>query len=283
MPEEASIEVGALNIVATPHPPGIYHDLLELVSDTEIHIWGADYAKITKPHRRKSNPDQYRGHILVWTKVDKSGRWINKKKNEEASELEKRKIVIPEEVQPNFRSFNYALIESRHRLIIEHRNQYNERFGPTRVLRLFRELFSIDVLGEEAPTVTITPVPEDASLKRIMSMPRLRRLEIHLEQPNPDDLTPDVQRILERLEAEGAKSQDLILTKAPKIKSLTPDKDTRLLAEVAAVNGYVRGIGKDDDGERFDESTQEHPKRVTVVLEQHQSSLAAFLSALRFF
>ena len=112
-------------------------------------------------------------------------------------------------------------------------------------------------------------------------MPQLRRLDIHLERPNPDDLTDEANRILEKLVRQGAKSQDLALTKAPGVSNLTPDEDTKTLAEIAATNGYVSGRGRDEEGNITTVSTSEHPKRIPVIVEQEQSALIRFLSTLR--
>jgi hypothetical protein len=84
------IEVGALNIVATPHPKGIYVELLRQVAGVEVGVWGSDYAKITTPRRRREEPDIFTGRILVWTRIDKDKRWIDKEKDEEATEDDKK-------------------------------------------------------------------------------------------------------------------------------------------------------------------------------------------------
>ncbi|HMO28592.1 DUF4747 family protein [Enterovirga sp.] len=277
------IILGALNIVASPHPEGIYLRLLESSADIEIELYGNDWAKITKPLARAGHPDHFLGQILVWTHVDKSGRWIHKNKNKEATDEDKAGITIPDPLQPNFRPFSYGFILSKHRLVVEYKNEFGDRFGAKRAERFFARLFSKETLGHEFPEVSVTAIPEDDTIQKILSIPRLRRLEIHLRRPNPDDLSDDVARILAELEEQGAKSQDIILTKAPKIDSLTPNEETVKLAKVAAENGYVRGRGASNDGTVLDESTKEHPKSLVVSVSADQSANVRFRNAMERF
>lgn len=283
MGEQNEIVVGAINVVATPHPSGVYVRILQKAADHEIRIWGRDYAKITRPEARKNDDNIYCGRILVWTEITKDGPWLDKKKNDEASEEEKKKIQIPPQLEPNFRSFNYALNVSKHKIIIEYENDFRERFGPTRAEKLFSRLFSTEILGADAPDVTVTVIPEEGLIERILGIPKLRRLEIYIERPNPDDLGDDAAQILGNLKDQGAKSQEIIYAKAPSIKSLKPSRETRTIANVAAQNGYVVGKGKDKHGNPIEESTKDHPKRVRLTLQKGQSALAKFLSSISLF
>lgn len=277
------LEIGALNITASPHPPGIYRQLLTAVADKEVSIWGSDRAKITQPGPFEDHADWLYGQILIWAEIDTKGKWINKTKNKEATPEEKRKAVeaLPADLEPNFRSFNFIFLEKKHRLVLEYRNELGQHFGPQRAEKFFERLFARH-LPADSPTVDVTVIPEDDTLDKIYAIPRLRMLEIFLKRPNPDDVADEAQRILGRLEKQGARSQKLELTKAPKVKTLTPDAGTKKLAAVAAENGYVAGAGKDGDGKRIFESTQSHPK-ITQLPIEGDVSFATFLTGLRFF
>lgn len=281
---QLQLEVGALNIVASPHPPGVYRELLSAIANKEVQLWGSDRAKITHFQEFEDKPDLLYGRVLVWAEIDTEGKWINKKKNVEATPEEKQIIAeaIPEDYEPNFRSFSYIFVEKKHRLIIETRNELGQHLAPSRAERMFQRLFDRH-LAEDAPSVDVTVIPEDESLEKILAIPKLRRFEIFIKRPNPDDVTVDAERVLARLERQNARSHRLELTKAPKKKSLSPDSETKKLAEVAAAgNGYVTGEGRDASGRRIVESTEKHPKIKTVEV-GGTSSFAAFLSALRFF
>lgn len=278
------IEVGAVNIAASPHPDGVYRRLLEAVADKEIWVWGSDKAKITSPGPFEDNSNWLYGQILVWAEIDTRGKWLNKRKNKEATAEEKQQVAdaLPADLEPNFRAFNYIFIVNKHRLVLEYRNELGQHFGAKRALLFFSRLFSSKNLPPDSPSVEVTTIPSDESLDNIFSITRLRKLEIYVKRPNADDLTDDAGRILGRLERQGARSQKIELAKAPKVHSLMPDESTKELARIASENGYVSGEGKDAAGKMVYESTEQHPK--SVSLEVHgTSSFATFLSSLRFF
>ncbi|WP_426412563.1 DUF4747 family protein [Bradyrhizobium ganzhouense] len=281
MAENTTIVMGALNIAADPHPPGIYRRLFEAAADEPVRIWGSDWAKITAPIDRDTDPPSFYGRVLVWTEIDRDGKWLNQQEDREATPTEKRNIRIPEELDPNFRSFNFVFIEGRHLLIIEFQNELRENFGARRAETLFRKLFVKDEPEEDEPRVEVTVVPSAEALDLIFAMPRLWKLEITVVRPNPDSLDEHEERILQKLLDQGAKEQTVVLKKRPGIQKLTPDEDTRTLAQVAAINGSVSAEGRDEDGKTVFESTKDHPK--TVKAEVGTSSVATFFSKIQSF
>jgi hypothetical protein len=196
--------------------------------------------------------------------IDKDGKWLNQDKNVEATPEEKSKIQIPEGIDPNFRSFNFVFLEDKHLLVIEYENELGQHFGPKSAQRVFSFLFSEPYFGEETPEVNVTVVPSYEALEKIYGINRLRHLEIFIIRPNADDLSEETGRILDRLVKQGAKSQKLELQKRARVKTLKPDDETRTLAEIAASNGYVKGDGLDEEGKPVHESTESHPKTVTL-------------------
>jgi hypothetical protein len=280
VPRPKQILIGALNIASDPHPKGIYERLLLAATNREIEIWGSDYAKITAPEAQRTNPDILQGRILVWTRVDRRGSWIDKDNNQEATPEKKAEINIPDPLEPNFRTFYYAFIISKHRLVYEMRNAEGQNFGTRKAEKFFRELLSRQILGADFPEVSVTPIPEDDAVKKILEIPNLKRLEITLTKPNPDDLEEETVRLLEELENQGAKQQKLTLIKAPGVPSLTPNENTKTLALVASENGYVKGKGVDAEGNPVDESTKEHPKSIPVDLRPDQSALYVFIRSV---
>ncbi|MGA8499402.1 MAG: DUF4747 family protein [Xanthobacteraceae bacterium] len=283
MPEVSSrITVGALNISASPHPAGVYRQALQAVADKEVHIGGSDWAKITDPGPLDDKPDWLFGQILVWTRIDTAGRWLNKRRNREATPEEKGRIALPGELEPNFRAFDYIFIEPRHRLMLQYRNEMGDHFGPKRAERLFSQLLSPKFLAADAADFSVTVVPEDDSVDKIFAIEKLRWLEIFIKRPNSDDIADEAAKIHRGLRKIGAKSQTIKFVKAPKVKTLTPTPQIRKLADVAATDGAVSGGGRDADGKPVDESTERHPKTRSFPVEG-TSAFAAFLSAIRLF
>lgn len=96
MADNVTIVLGALNIAADPHPPGIYRKLFEAAADVPVRVWGSDWAKITTPVDRESEPPSFYGRVLVWTEIDRDGKWLNQDEDREATPTEKRDIRIDE-------------------------------------------------------------------------------------------------------------------------------------------------------------------------------------------
>lgn len=282
MAEVVKIVVGALNIAATPHPPGIYRTLLDRAANLEIPLHGSDWGKITTITPFEDRPNLYAGRVLVWAHIDKDGKWLNKTKNAEATADEKKRIILPPDIEPNFRSFNFVFNESKHRLAVEFRNELGQTFGPGRAQKFFSKLFNHRTLDDLGAEVAVTVVPTEDALERIFSMPRMRWLRVYNSQPNPEDLSDVAEELHERLRAMGAKSQDLKLTKAAKVKKLEPDEEIKALAAAAAVDGFVEAKGKTEAGANVFESTKLHPKVIEREIEG-TSSFATFLTVLSSF
>jgi hypothetical protein len=234
MAETVRIEIAALNIVASPHPSGIYRRILEQVSDLEVPLWGSDRAKITKPQELGGRTGVLFGQILVWAEIDTEGKWLNKAKNVEATPEEKKKAVdaLPPDLEPNFRPFTYFLVEAKHRLVFEVHNEFGQNLAPARAERLFARLFR--KLPPDSPAVEITVIPEDETLEKILAIPRLRKLDILVKRPNADDIGDEFKKVMDTLEEEGARSQKIEKVKAPKEKTLKPNAATRILALIGS-------------------------------------------------
>jgi hypothetical protein len=126
------IEVAALNIVASPHPKGVYREILSAIANKEVTLWGSDRGKITEFQEMEDKPNLLYGRVLVWGEIDKDGKWLNENKNIEATPEEKQKIAkaIPEDYEPNFRSFYFVFIEDK-----QQRNRRYERPSSCRAIR----------------------------------------------------------------------------------------------------------------------------------------------------
>src|SRR5579871_90778 len=100
--QQRKIVLGAINISADPHPTGIYRRLFDAAGNAPVHLGGSDWAKITSPQDRETDPPSFFGRVLVWTEIDKVGPWIKQDENREATREEKSAIRIPNDLDPNF-------------------------------------------------------------------------------------------------------------------------------------------------------------------------------------
>ena len=83
---------------------------------------------------------------------------------------------------------------------------------------------------------------------------------MRVTKPNPDDLSEFEYKVFNRMEMENVDVLDYNMTG----KFIKPNDDTKLLARVAASNGFVKGVGTDEEGKRAEEATIDHPLRDKV-------------------
>jgi hypothetical protein len=284
MARERQIIVCALNFDATPHPDGIYLDLLRKASRFLVKAHGSDYAKITSPRKAEREEGIYYGRILVFTEIDVKGKWLDLRNEDELSPDLKRSIAIPANARPNFRSYDYLFSEKKHRFYFENRNTEGQVLGPTTAKRILSSLLSQELHGFNSPDVAVTVVPEKGAVERILRLPGLRQLYIRVASPNADSASPAVRRrVLKRLEEANARRLEITYTKRADAVALTPTQEMRELAEVGSDTGLVEGIGRDPDDKKLEISTDQIPKRKYVSVEAGGSFLARVLGSLGLF
>ncbi|MGO8153215.1 DUF4747 family protein [Rhizobium leguminosarum] len=276
MERNPSTEYAILNIATNPHPDGIYTDILARVAGKKVNYYGSHFATISTP--REIEEGFFQGRLATWVEIDT---------NEQAMDLEKLDpidfddlgLVIPKNVGFNGRVFLYTLRYRDHMLFVETLNEFGKRVAPSSAAKIFRLLFSKNILGEKGPVVEVTVIPEEDALQRIFKIPELKRLKIHLVRPNADDIDPAI--VLEELMEQGARSQDIVLVAATDGDGLDPNKRTTTQAEVAETNGYVEGAGRDDNGTKIEFSTRAYPRIIRRTLGEIGGYLALALQVAK--
>lgn len=275
MARGSKIDIGFVNVVATPHPPGIYRDALEQVANRPVNIRGKDFAIITAPEPSKNEPDLFEGTISVWTDIDSTEPSIDKatfkKQNVEAA-LQK----IFAERGFNSRSFSYVLEARSHKVVVELKNELEKTITIGQVGKLFELLLSS--LNKEGQTWEVTIVPDEDAIEQVLGLSRLDRVYILLKRPNPGDHDGgDADEVLRELDEQNIKQAEFNFVRQPGTDGihLNPVNETR--AEVAADNGFVKATGLDETGKRDSRSTREYPKIVQRTL----GAGSLFISALR--
>lgn len=276
MPKGRSLVVSALNISANPHPEGIYIRLLTKAAGKRVKYRGNDWAKITKPVADRDHDGVYTGRILAWTEIDTASPWLDDEKDDVLSDEDKAEISIPRKAKPNYKVFNYVFRTEKHRLYFEMKNEFGDMFGPTVAERLFTNLLFAPAKTEKVD-VDVTIVPKSGAVSTVLGLPGLRQLHIRLIVPNAD--TTDEQkrrRVLKRLEDADAKQLDETYVKKAGAPRLIATEEIREMAEVAAENGFVEGVGR-RNGKRVEVSTTKLPRKETIPAGQPG---AHFLSRL---
>lgn len=275
MAEQEYVEAGFLNIVATPHPRGVYPRLLRAAAETPVGYWGSFRAAITKaePVGGKGNDGLYGFQLLVWLEVNPDEPTIHK--------AQLKKSVFPREGRTfasvygiNGRVFYCVFDEPSHTLTVELKNEEGQRITPGRLGRIFSNLLSPEVLGVKAEMVEVTVIPREGALEYVLGFDRLDKVEILVKKPNNDDITTETNRVLKRLADMKAKSEKSVLVRAPKTDGLELDEEHLMLARVGAVNGHVDSAGLDHAGEHGKRSTREVPKIVRRFVQKGTSYIA---------
>lgn len=133
------------------------------------------------------------------------------------------------------------------------------------------------MLGEEHPDISVTILPTEFALDRILTLPGLKSLTIRVNAPNADTSSPAArQRVLAKLEAAKAKQLEEKWTKSGQAEAILPTPEIRELASVAADTGYVRAEGRGADGKTTMAATDDFPRRYYV----RQSSGDTFVQRL---
>jgi hypothetical protein len=281
MAHERKVPVSALNIAMhEPHSPQAYVDLMQALYGMRriINTRALTGVLIGSMYPLdKRHPDRgLTGEIYQFTNLDRSEPWFDVNALEEASEEEVEEIRIPDHLKPHLARFNYVFFPKGHRLYVQTRNK-NRTLGIHSVQKFFMALLA-DPSAPSTPRVEVTVEPERDTIAQILRIKYLKRLEITLVRPNPDDLSSAERRLLRKLSRQDAKQMDVMLH-ADTNQDLAPDAETVTLAKVAASNGAVVGRGRDAANNPVVMSTVDQPwKEVAHFDEDVQTEQAALIA-----
>lgn len=271
----ASIVLSSLNIVATKHNRKVYENLLKETSklQEEVPYYGQRVAKLGKVFHLDEDDAILASSLNTYVQLDKNDSWYNEETNDAVTDPSYITKLIPPGLHPSFRRSKLLIDTRKHRIIFEAINAYGHKFSPREVAKAFRNLFSLNTIMAEFGPITVTVEPTDDAIDRILRLDRLSRLRIRLNRPNPDDHEEDEAFYDEKLFRNNAKTMETILIKDRDAISLSPDKEIRIMATVAARNGFVEGKGIDEKGYQIVESTRSHPKMKRVSVNDDLSTM----------
>lgn len=261
MARESTIHIGVINIAMhSPHSAMRYVELFEALYQRRkiIGTRGTTGTLIGALHPiNRDNPEQgLNGEFYQFIHLDPNEPWFDLDNNEEATQDEVNGIEIPEHLKPHLARFPFVFFPNGHRLYIQLKNKHRS-FGVQSAAKVMTALLADSYLSNFGQ-IEVTIQPDLDSVNTIFRIPTLHHLKIELVRPNPDDHDDAERRLLERLENQGA-SKMVVTLSAPRYQSLSPDVDTRTLATVAASNGYVYAVGRDDSNTKIELSTKQFP------------------------
>ena len=261
MADQKEIAVGFINIVATPHPVGVYAGALARAANRPVRYRGRDYAVILPPCINKSDHDLYEGTISLWTDIDATEPSIDKatfRKQDVEAALKK----VFAERGFNNRGFYYVFDVKTHTVAVELKNDLGKTLSIRQATKIFDA--SLSALNREGQSFEVTTRPDKDALERVLGFNRLERVVILVKRPNPGDHHgDDAEEVLRKLQEQNLKQAMYVYVKQPGSDGINLNNENQKLAEVASTNGYVESFGFDNDDEREMRSTVHYPHVIT--------------------
>lgn len=251
---------GILNIVSQPHPEGIYERLLTELGERRVAVkfYGEQYASISPVTTPKDG--LLAGRIATWVEPDRTAKTINLESLEQQV-FNESGVVIPRGIGLNSRVFEFIFDVKRHRMVLSLRNDEGQTISITRLATIMMRALAV-IAEDYVEEVLVTVVTKDDAIETILGLPEIRKVEIDIFRPNPDDFSDDEEEILKEMEEERIKRKKTTRTKAKKADTISLSARTRAEANVAKDNGSVSVSGVDENGEKQSLSTKELPKIV---------------------
>lgn len=263
---------GVLNVVLHPHPDNAYRKLFEDTAEFAVPVkyYGDRYAKISPISQTRDGV--FSGRLATWSEIDTDENLIEK---ETLNELlfSEADIRLPSGIGFNARVFSFAFRTSDHRLYVELLNDENQRLSVATAKKIFESLLGQLIDGSTELSVHV--VSQSSSVDFVLSTPHLRKLEIEVELPNPDVLTPEKQEVLDALNLMKAKKMKVELTRRAGEAALELTPGIKAFAELSSENGHSKAIGRDDQGNVVERRTDDFPLEVEVPLLPEESRAIA--------
>jgi hypothetical protein len=279
MARERTMVAAFLNIeMPAPHPPERYVELFQAAFEIKksIKTYG-DTCHILTSVNKETNDDILFGAIGKFTEIDEAMPWFDLNNLSEASDSQRKEIVIPEQLRPNFQSAFFGFIIRKHVFVFE-KSGTNTAFSVPQVRKFLETLFSDELISQNFGTINVSIVQQRQGIDEIFSLPHLRKLRIEIARPNPPDDFGDYEKeIEERLREQNVSKQNIDL-EANAGQSIKPSEETKKLAHLALSHGRVIGQGKNKDNASVTVTSEDHPK---ISLHRYDPDARSEISAFR--
>jgi hypothetical protein len=267
---------GFINVVASPHPEGIYPRALASIANDPINFYGSSYAAIRAPRQvAKDDPALHEGYITIWTEVDTTEPSIDKATLDQVAIEDDLKEIFKKRGF-NSRTFNYVLDASTHKIAVELLNDQGKTLSARQAGNIFGMAFAR--LNERGQTYEVTVIPEDDALATVLGLSRIDKIRMVIKRPNPGDhLDTDAAEVLREMEEQNINKDERIFTRQSGTESINLSEANHTRALVASTDGFVESAGRDENGQPDKRSTKEYPKIVKRTL----AAGTTFMQALR--
>jgi hypothetical protein len=277
-----SIFCGALNI-RFHDIENSYGELFDFLMSLKhsIRVFGDTHLRLKKLDDIEYEGAQaILGVIYKYTRIDFDADWLNEETGNPATPREKEDIAIPENLHPNLGIFYFIFVPDTHKFYYETYGVYGQ-LSQKMVQTYFDSTFAREDIRARFGSLEVDIISDRAGIDEVLGLAQLRRLEIEISRPNPDDFPHDTERrFQERLRRLRAKKQKIEL-EAANGQSLEPDEEVRDLVLVATRNGNAKSYGKDEAGLKAERELQDKPlERGRRYDPEHTNEFQAFVSAV---
>lgn len=245
MARAKKLTYGAVNITMHPHSPEKYVELFRMArkNASNVNLRGDSFATLSYFYPYKKGQvisEPFEGEILKYTDIDVNGDWFDIVKKDIASDEEKERINIPDNLKPNVARFSFVFLPASHLLVYE--MQDKSRHLTSRQIESFLNgIFSHEGIIEKFGKVNVTILTEPDSVERMLSLKGITCINMVTRRPNPDDLASAesvMQKRFKRFKRIGVIEEDKTY-KSERGQEIKPDGELKQDALIASRNGEV--------------------------------------------
>jgi hypothetical protein len=276
---ERTIEVSVINIaMPEPHGANRYIDLLLRMDSLDIAVdlqgdWKGRIS-ITSSKEEDIANGFIEGDFSKYIDLDSTREWFNLISKKPAEENDMRAVSIPDHLKPHLQYVPFMFSLTGHRLIFVTKDG-RDSVSTRQAESILKCLLENELILNEFGDVSVTVEPSTDALNNILDMPSLKKLDITITPPNPDDFSDYDDDVYKYLREQSASSYKISL-ETSQDGVLEPNNKTRALANVAQSNGFVSGEGG-LRGQRQTMSTKEHPLTIRDKYNPGMETRASYL------
>ena len=256
MPRLKKLYVGALNVTTHPHSQQSYIELFNhaFQSNLKEKIHGASWGTIGTLRDQVFNEQSVLfGTIYRYLNIDPAAAWLDTMRREPMEPDEDGfEPPVPSHLKPHLRYISYLFLPEYHRLFFD-----LHEITARSMQKFLQNMFNLQDIMDRFGEIDVSIESSREAISRILSIPRITRLEIHFNRPNDDDLSELEQRVVDRINSQNIRKLRQTSTTTDQ-DGIEADEETKALMNVARSNGKVIGAGF-TGSEKIVHSTEDHP------------------------
>lgn len=282
MTRPSKLAVSAINVRIIDKTRRDYVALFRAVMSLRrpVRVYANDYLLLTKFGRIESATKEieWGGAFGKFTEISEDSEWLDTTTLQAADDDQLDGVQIPDNLKPNYEGFFFVLFPEEHIIAFETYSK-SSHLSPFFVEKWLKSSVEYSRIIKSFGRVEVDIIPDYDVLTKILESEKIRKLEITVRLPNPDDFDVDMfERVEARLRSLNAQTEETKYT-APRGEYLELDDETKALARVGAENGQVDARIR-EDGSVVPKSTARHPISVQDTYNADDVANEAFFRAL---